>query len=372
MKTAWIDVSRARRAAVAALWCAALGAGALAACKGEEAPPAAPEPAAAEPAADPAVAPDVEAPGEADTEAAAPPLADASEAAVDDDTAGAAGAAVAIPPATVTVEDAGAEPRRALRLALAAGAEQRVAVSLGLSMAMTLGGKEIPKATLPPARLVVKVTVEAVDAQGGARYALEVEDAGFDEVAPDAAGVVARLEAGLAAVKGLRGAGAVSARGLAERAELAAPAGVGPEVAQLVAAFRQALAQLAVPLPEEAVGLGARWRVEQRVDQGGLAVTQTATFTLTSLDDAGLSAEVTVAQAAAPGGAVAGGGELTSFSGGGQGKTTLAFGQLVPTMASSTIHTEAAGELGEGEAAQAMTLSMDVVMGLGPAEEATP
>ncbi|MCA9515531.1 MAG: hypothetical protein KC635_11350, partial [Myxococcales bacterium] len=283
-------------------------------------------------------------------------------------------AAVAIPPVTVTVEEAGEEPRRPLRLALEAGAEQRVAVTLELSMAMTVGEREMPKATLPKARLVVKVTVTAVDEAGGATYDLEIEDAGFDEELPDAAGVVARLEAGLAAMKGLRGRGAVSARGVAQTAALPTPAGAGPEVAQLLAAFRQALAQLATPLPEEPVGAGARFLVTQQVTQGGLAVTQTTTLSLTSLDAAGFAADVTVTQAAEPGAGIAveGGGKLTRFEGKGEGKTTVAFGRLVPTAASSTVHTEAAGELGEGAAAQAMSLAMDVTMGVTPAEEATP
>lgn len=49
---------------------------------------------------------------------------------------------------------------------------------------------------------------------------------------------------------------------------------------------------LAVPLPAEPIGVGARWRVVTLLRTGGAVLKQTATYTLTAADASGLTVEV--------------------------------------------------------------------------------
>jgi hypothetical protein len=66
--------------------------------------------------------------------------------------------------------------------------------------------------------------------------------------------------------------------GLTPRAE------VDVEVGQLWSTIAEAVMELMVTLPDEPVGIGARWRSYQRLRRGGVAMLRRTRFTLKSLD----------------------------------------------------------------------------------------
>ncbi|TNF31220.1 MAG: hypothetical protein EP329_12690 [Deltaproteobacteria bacterium] len=322
------------------------------------------------------------APDAADTAPAPPPSAradaetpaDAGAVPPTEGQANAGGAALApVAPPTVTLLDAGVEPRTPLRLKLTAGAVEETTVAMRMGVEMTLDGQAVPRGAMPSARLDLRAKVDAVDGDK-ARWSVTITEARVDDSGGTPVAMLGQLKEGLAAVKGLTASGEVSDRGVTT---LAGFAGTAPEgqMATLLEGFRESLVQLAVPLPEEPVGVGARWQVEQVVPQGGMRIRQTTVFDVVSVEGERVVARVTMTQAAEPGGeapaSLPPGARLEAFSGSGTGDTTLALGRILPASSAATVATRVKMTVpGPDGAARAMVMAMDIRLALGEAADA--
>ncbi|PKN56877.1 MAG: hypothetical protein CVU56_13920 [Deltaproteobacteria bacterium HGW-Deltaproteobacteria-14] len=331
------------------------------------------------------------APQEADTAAApAPATADGETPAPTEDAAAAVvpdvGTALApVEPPTVTLLDAGVEPRVALRLTPVAGSEEATRIAMRMAVAMTLDGQAVPGRAMPRARLGLGVKIDAVAADGAATWSVVITEAAVDDAAGGAAApdgetsfAGARgLQEGLAAVKGLTAAGRVSDRGVTTLAGFAGGQAEG-EMATLLEGFRESLVQLAVPLPEEPVGAGARWQVEQVVAQSGMRIRQTTVFDVVSIEGSRVVARVTLVQAAEPGAdtgeALPPGARLEGFSGSGTGETTLDLGRILPVSSTAQVKTTVKMTVPAPDGGgRAMEMTMDIGLALGAAvDEAEP
>jgi len=106
-------------------------------------------------------------------------------------------------------------------------------------------------------------------------------------------------------------------------------------VTQFIDSLKQSMSQMAAPLPEEPVGVGATWDTTINIDQGGMKLTQVAKNKLVSLAGSSLSLAVSLSQTA-PKQKLSKNGitvDLDSYSGSGGGETTLDLMQPVPTKA---------------------------------------
>jgi len=267
---------------------------------------------------------------------------------------------------TVRLISEGSEPRRVLRLEPEKDATERAAVTLSLDAARTVGGQAAAGARLPRARIPLVATIDEVS-EREIGYSIRVESVEVDDGAEAGADVVATIKAGLEGVTGVEGRGVLNRRGVARAAELDLPDDASVEVQQLLEGFKQALAQMAVPLPEEAVGPGARWEVVQTVSQGPLDVTQTAIFELISLEGTRLEARVDLRQTADVGEgpvAAAPGAEVVSFEGKGKGQATLDLRRLLPVASSADVETEVRMRMGAGDEKVDVVMRMRIGMTL--------
>jgi hypothetical protein len=166
-------------------------------------------------------------------------------------------------------------------------------------------------------------------------------------------------------VKGLSGSGTTSSRGLCKGLEFKAPADSNPQARQFVDQMKDFYTQLAVPVPEEAVGPGAKWEVKMPIKTQGMTIDQTATYEVVSLEGEKLTTKSTVAQQAAnqkiqnpamPGMKV----DLTKMTGKGTSQRTFALANLLPVAGTGVVHTEASMAMNMGGQKQAMTMKMDM------------
>ncbi len=125
-------------------------------------------------------------------------------------------------------------------------------------------------------------------------------------------------------------------RGVTRQMNLELSAVLDPQMRQSMESGRQAMEQLSAPLPEEPVGIGARWQVEQLVDQNGLELKQKIVYQLVELEGKRASLKATITQTGdpqvtslpnLPPGFTA---ELLSHSGAGSGRVELHLGRLEP------------------------------------------
>lgn len=270
-------------------------------------------------------------------EVAAPP--DAAPAATD--TAGAATTS-----ARTRLLTPGAEPRRALRYAPPAGLVQVADLTMTTELELGATGQKMPE-PLPKTRMTIEARNAAVDAASTAlRVRLAITEADLAEGAtatPNRAGD--KLTEVIRGMKGLAGDKTIDARGQSQEFTLAFPEGrSGPmttaALRPVVQGFERAIDQMTVPFPDEAIGIGAKWEVAQKVFEAGMTLDQTTAYEVTGVDGARVSLRFSVTLAAPPGkleSTFASGlsAEVERLTGSGDGTMEVDLGKVLPVTLST-------------------------------------
>jgi hypothetical protein len=145
------------------------------------------------------------------------------------------------------------------------------------------------------------------------------------------------LQAGLADVKSLSSTSTISARGFVSNPKMDLSRLTNPQLAQMVGSMSASMNSMAMPMPEEPVGVGAKWTVRQALPSSGLTVFQEVQVELTAADEHSATLSIKLAQTAPPqavqnpslpAGVQA---RLEQFTGSGTATTKVQFDSLVPT-----------------------------------------
>lgn len=227
------------------------------------------ESAAAEPTATAATEP-TEAPAEE------PPADSSSDNSTTQDTA-AADAPLAVGEARVILLDPGAEPRTELRLDIAASCSELTTMTTIQEISQEIDGQQMPEAG--PIGNVMEMETSATPI--GDNYEIRAEIISAVS-APDTPPLLAaNIDAELAAIVGLTSYSTLTDRALqvpgSSRVE-------GAEALGPMASTLESLNQAQSPLPEEPVGVGARWETISLLELEGLRITTIATSELVSID----------------------------------------------------------------------------------------
>jgi hypothetical protein len=190
--------------------------------------------------------------------------------------------AAAFAQTTVEVIDAGAQPRQPLRYQFQAGRNERAALDMNMRVDLDLQGQKITMGEVPNIRMVMQMRTIEVATDGSARIQFELQSAEADASHPQAA----QINQALAGSKGLAGSYRIDALGNVSDSQV--DSSRSPANAQAGAAvledLERSLQQLSSPFPQEAVGVGSRWRVRQNVSNADMRMSQTAEYTLRSRD----------------------------------------------------------------------------------------
>jgi hypothetical protein len=235
----------------------------------------------------------------------------------------------------------GAAPRRVLRYAWRTKQAETLTMDLRTAASTEEGATKQPEIELPPVRILVAIDPKGVSSDGDLSFAWHVTSAEVTADPQAPASLAAGMSAEVAEVERLAGTGVVTSRGLSKGVTLDAPPpahAAANVTGQMVEQVRQTLRDVAAPLPEEAVGAGARWEKLSQLASRDARVAQTETFKLTeATGDAGSLAYV-LAQTAppqplvGPGAADAGipPARIESMLSSGDGTTRFALSRLVP------------------------------------------
>jgi len=261
--------------------------------------------------------------------------------------------------------DAGAEPRKVLRLHPKAGETQAVDLTVKMVIDVKIGEMENPSMKLPSMKMGLNVTVKDVSSAGDITYEMSVSEASAADD-PDVMPQVAdAMKASLAGVKGMSGTGTLASHGINKGMEVKAATETDPQVRQAIEQMKEAFTRTTTPLPEEAVGAGARWEVKMPIKSQGMTIDQTVTYTAVSIEAERLTAESTIVQSAAsqkiqnpvmPAIKL----DLNKMTGNGTGKLTLDLAHLLPTETTGEIHSETSLGMNAGDQKQAMTVKTDM------------
>ncbi|MDP9152323.1 MAG: hypothetical protein M3O36_20550, partial [Myxococcota bacterium] len=206
------------------------------------------------------------------------------------------------PVAIVTLLEAGRSPRGKLRYTWHAQQGEQLAMDLRTSASTSMpGAAEQTAVPLPPVHIVVAIDPQSVSTEGDLHYAWRVSSATVLDESSAPSPVVSGMRAEVSAVEHLAGTSIVTSRGLAKEVNVdrttVTDAGA---TGQMVEQVRQTLRDVAAPLPEEEVGVGARWQKQSELDARETRITQTETFALREWQATHGALDDSLAQSAPP------------------------------------------------------------------------
>jgi len=166
--------------------------------------------------------------------------------------------------------DAGDAPRRELRYTVTPGTTQTVEIRTYSSVRQRVGDRA-GSARSPDVIFTVDATVAEVGADGNLLVDYVYSDV---KVPDDGSDAVEPTRDALQPLEGATGTIVVTPTGTVVASDLTVPPDLDAAAAELVDQLSSQASQLAVPLPNGPVGVGARWRAASDVELNGVRFTQ--------------------------------------------------------------------------------------------------
>ncbi len=240
----------------------------------------------------------------------------------------------------VTLMEAGAAPRQSLRIKLKEGDSSKLEMRMMMDMSMRAAGAAQPKVKLP-----VMVATMEIKTRSASEAGYEFDWVVTNYTAEATPGVIPELLTGLRGqlkqLVGVKGTGKIDARGRNLGATFEVPKGVDPQIAQMMEGMKDAMQTMSAPLPDEKVGVGGKWKVNQMMVQNGTKSNVEYIYTIKSIDGDTISTEAELKMVGVPGPIVnklmppGVNVNLDSMTGSGSGAITLDLNQAIPV--SSTV-----------------------------------
>ncbi|MEG5136547.1 MULTISPECIES: hypothetical protein [unclassified Microcoleus] len=237
----------------------------------------------------------------------------------------------------VELVNPGVEPRQQLRLKPSLGVKQTTTMIVKMEMEVSTAGSSTNVNKVPTMVLTIETEATKIDANGDIHYDFSYANADITADTPNLP--TAALDSMRSAVKklvGLKGSFIMDSQGGNKGGSFTLPAEADNNFKQMVQNMSKSLHQLASPLPTEAVGKGAKWRISFPSNAGGMNVNQTAIYELIGLQDGVATLKTSVEQQANPqnltlpqlpaGSTMA----IKSFASQGQGEVIMRLDQLMP------------------------------------------
>ena len=271
----------------------------------------------------------------------------------------------------VVLLEPGKAPRVRLRYDLPDSYREKIGMTMVMAMEMGTSGQTV-RLQLPP--LGMEMQLDVIEKLDDSRVRCKFAVTGA-KVLPggDATFATMRDHLGreLKKAVGVAGTLVMDDRGLSRGMDLALPPDMDPQMRSAMESSRQAMEQLSSPLPEEPVGVGARWQVEQTIEQNGLRLAQKSVYQLVKLKGARGSLKTTITQSADPQVVALPNlpadfkAELLSHSGKGKGGVELDLKRPVPRRSTVAIKTDSSIKVtGQGQE-QTMQMKADTKVTVG-------
>lgn len=272
-------------------------------------------------------------------------------------------------PGIVKLITAGAAPRSALRYVVPAGAKEHMDTTTSISMSMNMGGTAIPAMALQGMKMGADIAVTEVSAAGDITYTMVFSGMSAPDGAdPSMADLLQKMGDDFKAIKG---SVIISNRGVTRSTTMDYSKVANPQVAQMMGTMTAALNNVSMPLPEEEVGVGARWESRNSISANGITMHQKTECELVAFDGKTVTLKTKVEQTAPPqsisnpampsGMSV----QLKEMTGLGSGTAALRLDALVPT-GDATMESTVVTQIDMGGNLQEMAVTTSLKMTVAP------
>ena len=262
---------------------------------------------------------------------------------------------------TIKVLNAGKDPKRVLRVKAPKDEKQTVVMALDMGITLDMGG--VPRTqTIPTISMPMDVTVNDVAANGDIRYTFVLREPSIlaDDVTPPA--VIEAMKGATVGIAGLKGTAVVTNRGFTKDVHVTTPPGASPQIVQMVDSLEQSIGQMAAPVPEEAVGVGATWETTMNITKSSMKLTQVATTEIVAMEGDVVTLSIKLTQSAPKQKITTNGvtANLESYSGTGTGQTIVDLGHIVPKKAQVGLKSDMKMKAGEQSVSMGLTMDMTI------------
>lgn len=218
---------------------------------------------------------------------------------------------------------------------------------------------------MPAMLMTMDFGVKDISADGEITYTMVFSDAtvAADTNTPPA--IAAAMKSSLASIRGMTGTGRMSSHGIVKGVEIKLPAAADPQMSKTMDQMKESFSSSSTPLPEEAVGPGAKWEYQTRIKSQGMTIDQNLHYELIAIEGDRLTLRSTITQNAAnqkiqnpamPGLKV----DLTKMTGNGTGSSTFDLGRIMPVSGTLAEKTEVIMDMNVGQQKQTMDIKMDM------------
>jgi len=271
----------------------------------------------------------------------------------------------------VTLVAPGAEPRKALRLTVANDLKSHMDMEMGMAMAMNVAGQAIPATEIPAMRIGADMNVTNVTASGDVTYTMNFTGVALANTAGVDPSLTAVIDSMNNDLKAITGSATVTNRGINRQVKIDTSKVTNSQFTQMMDSVTNSLNGVSSPLPEEAVGVGARWEVRQTLSSGGITMFQKVEYELTAFDGKSATLNVKIDQTGPPqpmkNPNLPPGANVTveSMTGSGTGTMTVPLNNLVPTSQADS-KTTMVMSIDAGGGPQRMTIETTMKVKIAP------
>jgi len=190
----------------------------------------------------------------------------------------------------------GNEPREKLRYTRTPGLSEDLVIEFGLASLLETNTEA---ALVKPPQVALGMNVKTAKCSGSTcTYAFDFRVIAVQMPEGASEEAKASVAATIAPLGQVTGVFDVNERGITEHADVKVPPETPPRLLALIGNIRTSL--IAVPLPEEAVGIGAQWKVKRLHNVGPIQTTQTVSYSLLERQGDVLRIGVTLQQEGSP------------------------------------------------------------------------
>ena len=271
----------------------------------------------------------------------------------------------------VKLLEAGAEPRQVFRLQAEAGKSQKAKITMMMKLGISAPDMPSELGTLPPVTVALTSTVTTKTVVVGQIEFETVIDEVEDVKSPGGeAGVTAGVSEQFRVLKGAKLVGAMSDRFvITKKIEAENPTSNTVSMRESFGELAKVLFARLKGLPEEAIGVGAKWEVNQKLKEQGMTVNDMVQYELVSVEGAVLTLKSSTKQSAGsqkiphpmmPGQKI----DLTKLIGSGSETLTVDLGMLLPVKSLSDEKREIVMAMSAAGKRQEMTIKTETRINL--------
>lgn len=168
---------------------------------------------------------------------------------------------------------------------------------------MSVDGKAVPTFKIPTIAITLNTVVSKVEPNGDINYELSYSDVnliGKSTLSPEE---LNNLRSQIKNLNQFKGSVIIDNRGYTKKANFVTPQGLDPSIKQMLDQMLSPIEQLSSALifPQEAVGIGAKWRIISEKNLSGIKLKQIVTNKLINIKDGIASLNISIEEQAPPG-----------------------------------------------------------------------